>query len=63
MDEPNFEKYMEAQYEGMKAAEETKLAKAVKKFSEAMTYFEKKRYTDPDEARKMCASCRASRRR
>eukprot|EP00614_Pseudopedinella_elastica_P003976 CAMPEP_0172588558 /NCGR_PEP_ID=MMETSP1068-20121228/7451_1 /TAXON_ID=35684 /ORGANISM="Pseudopedinella elastica, Strain CCMP716" /LENGTH=35 /DNA_ID= /DNA_START= /DNA_END= /DNA_ORIENTATION= len=35
----------------MEAAEETKLTKAAKKFSEAMTYFEKQRCTDPDEAK------------
>ena len=45
---------MEAQYEKMKTAEETKLIKAVnvRQFSEAMTYFEKKRCTDPYEAEK-----------
>ena len=52
---------MKAQYERMKAAEETELIRAVKQFTEAMTYFEKQRSTDPDEAKKMCASCRASR--
>ena len=39
----------------MKAAKEAKLIKATKPFSEAMTYFEKKRCTDPGEAKKKCA--------
>ena len=51
VDEPDFKKCLEAQYGRMKVAEETKLTKAVKQFSEAMTYFEKQRFTDPDEAK------------
>ena len=52
VDESDFRKYLEAQYERMKAAEETKPTKAVGPFFEAMTYFEKKRFTNPDEAKK-----------
>ena len=52
VDESDFRKYLEAQYERMKAAEETKRIKAVMEFSEAMTYLEKQHCTDPGEAKK-----------
>ena len=47
----DIKKYLEAQYEKMKAAELTRLSTAVKQFYEAMTYFEKSRCADPDEAK------------